>query len=604
MSREFDRLIEEEIRRRTQGPDAVGGVPVAQEAGIAGAFGRGLPYRQGINSLRPVDPSADTFRKRFEPFSSDPIGDKIIEQLNQQRRLPGTPVAPGYQERYGDPTKVISEADTGTKSDASSNAPAPMTAPKGFVFADEPPAPTQASVPPKGFVFADEPPPQPVEREPAFNAGSSRDPAEYPRWEKPSPPGITPSPAGLVKAAIQYGPTIAETAGGMVNRVADLAKKGFTEGTLPPNEMMELATMGTPAAPMGMSSKVISRLAQPPLERALMELGIHTVPTATKYGPTGESVAKLAAAVPVGGAPLRAAADATDKALLEAGKRSSAIPTGAAVGQNEAGAAVRQGVRDTIASANEVGAVLPRPSAIPVSAASDAVSSVFPAASIPNSFRTVMRQSNEDIIGTIVKTAAETKAGANINALGELRGAVPTAEWPKAQSAIITRLGKAGPAGEFTPAAFTENYNALSEAGKNIVFGGKADPLRRHLDSIAEVQKNAANWRKYSTSSVSLGAKLGAGSLFTGAAWAGGPLGFLALFMPVGTVSKIMARPTTAAPLADWSRAAERVFRSGGAPQAVAGFKMATTNLSNTIGIDIDPDAILKGPANEQPVAP
>ena len=57
--------------------------------------------------LNPVDPSVDTFRQRWAPFSSDPVGDYIEEQ---QRMPPPRIAPPGTRERYGDPTKVLSMA--------------------------------------------------------------------------------------------------------------------------------------------------------------------------------------------------------------------------------------------------------------------------------------------------------------------------------------------------------------------------------------------------------------------------------------------------------------------------------------------------------------
>jgi hypothetical protein len=53
------------------------------------------------NRLNPADPSRDTFDQRFNP------NDVLREYLDQQRGL--RPVRPGTQERFGDPSKVISQ---------------------------------------------------------------------------------------------------------------------------------------------------------------------------------------------------------------------------------------------------------------------------------------------------------------------------------------------------------------------------------------------------------------------------------------------------------------------------------------------------------------
>ena len=54
--------------------------------------------------LTPEDPSAPTFNERWSPV--DPIP-QFEDEIRKRERTPG--YVPGYQERYGDPTKVISD---------------------------------------------------------------------------------------------------------------------------------------------------------------------------------------------------------------------------------------------------------------------------------------------------------------------------------------------------------------------------------------------------------------------------------------------------------------------------------------------------------------
>lgn len=77
--------------------------------------------------FEPVDPSRDTFDERYRPI--DPMRD----YLNRDK---GTPVRPGYQERFGDPSKVISQGGL----PPSVNAPPPRTAPLAPVGAPVGPA--------------------------------------------------------------------------------------------------------------------------------------------------------------------------------------------------------------------------------------------------------------------------------------------------------------------------------------------------------------------------------------------------------------------------------------------------------------------------------
>src|SRR5678816_2097535 len=80
-----------------------------------------------MRRVNPVDPSVDTFRQRFAPFSSDPVGDFI-----EQQPSPGRPVAPGTRERFLDPTKVIAGPVP------TPDTPKEFPIPKGFTPIEEP----------------------------------------------------------------------------------------------------------------------------------------------------------------------------------------------------------------------------------------------------------------------------------------------------------------------------------------------------------------------------------------------------------------------------------------------------------------------------------
>ena len=57
-------------------------------------------------------PPAASFDERFGPYQSGPMTEQeLLRRLYEQQMLqqPGA-VAPGYQERFGDPTKVISQS--------------------------------------------------------------------------------------------------------------------------------------------------------------------------------------------------------------------------------------------------------------------------------------------------------------------------------------------------------------------------------------------------------------------------------------------------------------------------------------------------------------
>ena len=63
-------------------------------------------------------------------------------------------------------------------------------------------------------------------------------------------------------------------------------------------------------------------------------------------------------------------------------------------------------------------------------------------------------------------------------------------------------------------------------------------------------------------------------------------------------MAKYLASPSTAAPIAQWSRAYVRMIQAGAIPAAIASYNIATRNLENSLGEKIDPEKLteaLKG---------
>ena len=79
-----------------------------------------------------------------------------------------------------------------------------------------------------------------------------------------------------------------------------------------------------------------------------------------------------------------------------------------------------------------------------------------------------------------------------------------------------------------------------------------------------------------------------------------GPLAVLGTMLPMKAVAMALTSPATAASVAAWSRAYERVVKSGG-NAALISFNIATRNLNNTLGTNVNPQDALGG-AREQPL--
>jgi hypothetical protein len=70
------------------------------------------------------------------------------------------------------------------------------------------------------------------------------------------------------------------------------------------------------------------------------------------------------------------------------------------------------------------------------------------------------------------------------------------------------------------------------------------------------------------------------------------PLATLGTVVGSNVLARALSRSATAAPLASWARAYERMARSGG-PQATAAFALATKNLNSNLGTELTPDQLV-----------
>ena len=451
--------------------------------------------------LNPVDPSVDTFRQRWAPFSSDPVGDYIEEQ---QRMPPPRIAPPGTRERYGDPTKVLSMAGGGTpKSDTEQ----PYAVPKGFKFDEAPP-----SAVPKGFVF-DEPvetaKPVPTKPSPLEGTTLSQDPAEQARE-------VAAIATSRGTRGRQEGP-VTDAISRFLPEVGAGIKAGFNRFLGDAGGKLQEPQNALPAA-----------------------LG----------GPVAPGIAAMR-----GGAAL-------SKAISKGG-----IEPGAEVG------ATGEMLQGRIAGST--GPVPPR-------------------------LTTVTDKPAEDAIAQMANMA-RTGTPEDLAALARMRQLTPAKKQGEVQAQLVQHLGK-NEVGEFGAGDFVRRYSELPEASKNILFGqGGSGSLRHHLDSIAEVTERAPTWRGPSTGTMAKAA-VGAAAVggVTGAGAVAAPLAVLGTMIPVKVVAHALTSPALAASVAAWSRAYERVVRSGG-NAAIVGFNLATKNLNNNLGTDVDPATVIGG-ARGKPV--
>jgi hypothetical protein len=181
-----------------------------------------------------------------------------------------------------------------------------------------------------------------------------------------------------------------------------------------------------------------------------------------------------------------------------------------------------------------------------------------------------------------------------------MRQLTPVKSQPEVQAQLIQHLGKSD-AGDFSATDFVRRYGELSDASKNILFGqGGTGSLKNHLDSIAEVSDRL--WRGPSLKTM---AKVAGGASAIGAFTGGGavaaPVAVLSAMIPVKVLAHALTSAPTTAAIAAWSRAYEKVVTSG-TNAALTSFNIATRNLNNNLGTDVDPSKVLNGGASGQPV--
>jgi hypothetical protein len=141
---------------------------------------------------------------------------------------------------------------------------------------------------------------------------------------------------------------------------------------------------------------------------------------------------------------------------------------------------------------------------------------------------------------------------------------------------------------DFSPERFLTAYNKLSDAGRNVLFksGGKSE-LASSLKDIATVAGRWREMQKFSnpsgTAQNTIGAATGAsamapmmaGDFVTPLAVVGGVIGGRAL-------ASVLAKPSVAASIADFSTKYERALLAPAAPR-VALLEVASRNLANTL---------------------
>lgn len=209
-------------------------------------------------------------------------------------------------------------------------------------------------------------------------------------------------------------------------------------------------------------------------------------------------------------------------------------------------------------------------------------------------------RSGEGISNAIIRMASSSVSG-DIETLAKARSAVPKEVWQDIASTAIGRLGVSRN-GEWTPAAFATDFRKLSDRGRALLFRsvGSGDVLP-FLDDIAKVSQQFVDRGKLANTSGTAGhnALYAAGGAIVAGVTTGRwepPLIAIGGIVGANGMSRLLARPATAASVARWSRVYS-AFAKSPTPASQARLELASRNLSNTAaanGVTIEPSEIMR----------
>lgn len=194
-------------------------------------------------------------------------------------------------------------------------------------------------------------------------------------------------------------------------------------------------------------------------------------------------------------------------------------------------------------------------------------------------------RSDEGILNKVQQLAGSS-ATADANLLVQARRSVDPSDWNDVSSAIIGRLGR-DQTGNFSPLRFVTDYGKLSDRGKTVLFRSTGnETLQPFLDDIATVSQrfkklqglaNPSGTAQNTAGAVMLGGfGTAVGHAIATGAW-GEPLTVAGTIFGTNLLSRALAQPATAAPVARWANAYFKVAR-GQTAQNVAAYMNQTKN--------------------------
>lgn len=180
----------------------------------------------------------------------------------------------------------------------------------------------------------------------------------------------------------------------------------------------------------------------------------------------------------------------------------------------------------------------------------------------------ILKVQSEEAIFDKIAAMAGSKARADINLLGRVRGAVGPQNWDEISAAVIGKMGWPPSGTGFSPDQFLTAYKSMSEEGRRLLFRSTGNASHAEaIDDIAAVAERFKQLNKYAnpsgTAQHAAPYVMGAGGLAVAKGLMAGmiiePMTTVAAVVGGRIFSHILARPLTARTMAGWSKDYEAV---------------------------------------------
>lgn len=183
----------------------------------------------------------------------------------------------------------------------------------------------------------------------------------------------------------------------------------------------------------------------------------------------------------------------------------------------------------------------------------------------------------EAIVDRVVAMAG-SKSSADAARLGQVRRAAGPDSWRQLSGAAIERLGR-NQSNDFSPDIFLRNYRALSDNGRQLLFGSTGDDIIPDLERLATVSQRLQSFSRLGNPSGSGGVAAILTAMVGGAGGASGMATTAGTMMAGRGVGWLMSRPAVVRQASRYAATLERALRNPRGRGALSGATAALARI-------------------------